>query len=305
MADLRNMKFRVSSPAQSEALQSVLFSLGYKWLVPFEGAYQDASDWPAIFTGIDGAITMGTEECFKVVNKVEQDTEAFIERHTANEDNMKAALAKPHKKPQSLEEAYDSPSENIFETAKQPDNNACPWLDNYGEMPVEDGSTYVDVEFRYGDVDVAEQANYWDWKFHTGESPSEIVKWRCHNASDYFKQPKTPAKHNGEEGYLCPVGKAQRDYQKAILENVPADEDEQPVKRNKYMREIKPSVWVDVYDVLRAFEVTDPCLQHACKKMLACGVRGHKNATEDYQDILASSQRALEMHNEWQGEDVG
>lgn len=71
------------------------------------------------------------------------------------------------------------------------------------------------------------------------------------------------------------------------------------VARNKYFREIKPGVWVDVYDVLRAFNVTDACLQHLIKKALAAGQRGHKDTLTDYKDILESSQRALEMFEEF------
>lgn len=69
--------------------------------------------------------------------------------------------------------------------------------------------------------------------------------------------------------------------------------------RNKYDREIVPGVFIDVYQVLRAWEVTDPCLQHLLKKALACGTRGHKDLKEDLEDILASAKRAVEMHNEW------
>jgi hypothetical protein len=68
---------------------------------------------------------------------------------------------------------------------------------------------------------------------------------------------------------------------------------------NKYMREVKPGVWVDVYDVLRAWNVVDPCLQHLLKKALASGQRGHKDLKEDLEDILASAKRAVEMHKEW------
>lgn len=68
--------------------------------------------------------------------------------------------------------------------------------------------------------------------------------------------------------------------------------------RNKYMRQIKPNVWIDVYDVLSAFEVIDPCLQHLLKKALAAGRRGHKDRLEDLKDIEASIKRAIEMHIE-------
>lgn len=67
--------------------------------------------------------------------------------------------------------------------------------------------------------------------------------------------------------------------------------------RNKYMREIAPGVWVDVYDVLYAFTVTDPCLQHLIKKALATGVRGHKSEREDLIDIRDSAIRAVEHYD--------
>jgi hypothetical protein len=68
---------------------------------------------------------------------------------------------------------------------------------------------------------------------------------------------------------------------------------------NKYQREVKPGVFVDVYDVLRAWAVTDPALQHLIKKALAVGQRGHKDAKTDYKDICDSSERAQEMFLEW------
>ena len=63
----------------------------------------------------------------------------------------------------------------------------------------------------------------------------------------------------------------------------------------KYNREIKPNIFVDVYDVLKAFEVTNPALQHLIKKALAVGKRGHKDESEDYQDIIDSAVRAKEL----------
>lgn len=53
------------------------------------------------------------------------------------------------------------------------------------------------------------------------------------------------------------------------------------------------SCTVDVYDVLDAFDVTSPQLQHAAKKILACGLRGHKDTREDLVDILHSVESAI------------
>lgn len=65
--------------------------------------------------------------------------------------------------------------------------------------------------------------------------------------------------------------------------------------RNKYQREIKPGVWVDVYDVLQAWKVENPALQHLIKKALQPGARGHKSRDQDMADIVASAVRAKEL----------
>lgn len=64
---------------------------------------------------------------------------------------------------------------------------------------------------------------------------------------------------------------------------------------SKYQREIKPGVWVDVYDVLAAWAVDNPALQHLIKKALQPGERGHKTREQDLADITASAIRAQEL----------
>lgn len=64
---------------------------------------------------------------------------------------------------------------------------------------------------------------------------------------------------------------------------------------NKYLHEIKPGVFVDVYDVLMAWNVTNPALQHLIKKALQAGDRGHKSREQDLQDIIDSAIRAKEL----------
>lgn len=66
-------------------------------------------------------------------------------------------------------------------------------------------------------------------------------------------------------------------------------------QKSKYHREIKPGVWVDVYDVLHAWRVQNPALQHLIKKALQPGERGHKDKAQDMSDIVASALRAKEL----------
>lgn len=67
---------------------------------------------------------------------------------------------------------------------------------------------------------------------------------------------------------------------------------------NKYQR-LVPSTTIDVYDVLTAWNVTNPAIQHAIKKLLQPGQRGHKTKSEDLQEALVSLQRAIEIEESY------
>lgn len=72
---------------------------------------------------------------------------------------------------------------------------------------------------------------------------------------------------------------------------------------NKYSRKIKTIlvdgidhiIYVDVYDVLTAFNVTNPAMAHAIKKMLAPGQRGAKDTIQDMNEAIQSIKRAIDL----------
>ena len=66
---------------------------------------------------------------------------------------------------------------------------------------------------------------------------------------------------------------------------------------SKYSRRIGKEV-VDVYDVLMAFNVTNPATQHAIKKLLMPGNRGHKDKLADLKEAYQSIARAIELESE-------
>ncbi len=66
---------------------------------------------------------------------------------------------------------------------------------------------------------------------------------------------------------------------------------------NRYARTINGAT-VDVYDILRAFNVTCPATQHAVKKLLMPGQRGGKSVTQDLREAMASVRRAIDMAGE-------
>jgi hypothetical protein len=71
--------------------------------------------------------------------------------------------------------------------------------------------------------------------------------------------------------------------------------EELEANKNKYQREVKEGVFVDVYDVLKAFNVVNPAMSHAIKKMLAPGQRGAKDVIQDMKEAIQSIERAIEL----------
>lgn len=65
-----------------------------------------------------------------------------------------------------------------------------------------------------------------------------------------------------------------------------------------YYKKVGHLEHIDVYRVIQLFQVTDPCLQHAVKKLLVAGNRGHKDPIKDVQEAIATLERFLEMRSE-------
>jgi hypothetical protein len=70
-----------------------------------------------------------------------------------------------------------------------------------------------------------------------------------------------------------------------------------------YYKDVYHLEHVDIYRILRLFDVTDPCLQHAAKKVLTAGRRGMKadmgmTAALDVGEAIATLKRYLELNQE-------
>ena len=59
-----------------------------------------------------------------------------------------------------------------------------------------------------------------------------------------------------------------------------------------------PYEYVDVYRVLELFGVVDPSIQHAIKKLLVAGGRGHKDMEKDVREAIVSLHRWIDMRLE-------
>ncbi len=70
-------------------------------------------------------------------------------------------------------------------------------------------------------------------------------------------------------------------------------------KHPHYHKDVSNLQTVDEYRVLVLFNVTDPCIQHAVKKLLVAGGRGAgKDIGKDVQEAIDSLERFKEMRGE-------
>ncbi len=69
-------------------------------------------------------------------------------------------------------------------------------------------------------------------------------------------------------------------------------------KHSHYFKDVSKLNDIDVYRIIDLWKITDPCDQHALKKLLCPGERGHKDIIQDTQDVIDTMQRKLEMFAE-------
>jgi len=76
----------------------------------------------------------------------------------------------------------------------------------------------------------------------------------------------------------------------AVSHAVPASQ-EAPSKYHRVLN----GFWVDIYDILDAYSITNPGDQHAIKKMTMPGGRGVKTANQDREKAIVSLKRAIQL----------
>lgn len=70
------------------------------------------------------------------------------------------------------------------------------------------------------------------------------------------------------------------------------------MSHSHYFKDVSKLVAIDVYRVLELFEVVDPAIQHAVKKLLCAGGRGYKDQAKDVQEAIDSLVRWQFMRKE-------
>lgn len=76
-------------------------------------------------------------------------------------------------------------------------------------------------------------------------------------------------------------------------------ETDEEAKHSHYFKDVSLYNMIDVYRVLSLYNVTDPCIQHAIKKLLVAGGRGAgKDIKKDVCEAIDSLERWCDMQTE-------
>lgn len=89
-----------------------------------------------------------------------------------------------------------------------------------------------------------------------------------------------------------------KDYVNAIEARYPKEDNQDLKKYKHYFKDVSNLDYIDIYRVISLWNVTDPCIQHAIKKLLVAGNRGYKDVEKDIQEAIDSLNRWKEMQQE-------
>jgi hypothetical protein len=97
---------------------------------------------------------------------------------------------------------------------------------------------------------------------------------------------------------IIPKPTSMADAMESVVRN---SSDKNLILYNHYYKNTQFLDFIDVYRVLDLFKVTDPCSQHAIKKLLCAGDRGAKDYKKDITEARDTLNRQLEMMEEDDG----
>ena len=123
--------------------------------------------------------------------------------------------------------------------------------------------------------------------------------WVSSHSSNWVVRIKDFCKQEGTVEYLDDDNDLESSHVTSFIEDFMFLEKPKP-KHSHYHKSVSQYDTIDVYAVCKIFDVQDPsgCLQHAIKKLLVTGKRGHKDRQTDIQNAIDTLNRLLELESE-------
>ena len=166
------------------------------------------------------------------------------------------------------------------------------WMFGNGRKPITEATFFL-TDHHYPETMPDPSKVIGDWRDTLEANPMRELNPATSSVTD------SQARELVEESGVCSEGKPCTDgvaCNSCPNRNPVDDPEEAASKHSKYHVKIK-GTWIDVYDILHAYQVTNPGDQHAIKKMLMPGKRGHKDAEKDRAEAIQSLHRAIELES--------
>lgn len=258
---MENLKIRVNNADESKEAQELFFKLGGSW-----AGYKNIHDWPEI------------KQLYLDENYItfSNDINFFV-----NDPSKELTLPELRAMANPVKEYLDKKPDGSYELIVS--NGGCidrDWI----EIP--EGA--IKFLFRKQNGSNYHFANENNKLMSLTDIHCGKPYWYG-NAKNYMNQCKVDVlwQRDQDEPFLTPETTLNDQY--AEIEKVR--------QHSHYFKDVSGLNEIDVYMVLKLFNVTDPCLQHIAKKALCAGQRGHKDFKKDLQDILDTAKRAVEINN--------
>ena len=166
----------------------------------------------------------------------------------------------------------------------------------YAQYAVQDYTGRI----RFADKKPVCNQKYYEWEgcwcLHSISGNDRLDNWHSDIVTRYqYRDAGGSMEVDDEDGVQLDNPEIEPGFEPFVsVEDAQEYKAERSITPSKYTKHIH-GVSVDVYDVLMAWGVTNPALQHLIKKALQCGQRGHKDNQQDLQDIIDSAIRAKEL----------
>ena len=317
---MENLKIRVATEAESKEAQELFFKLGYKWISGGKNIQHLEQSCSSGFgylvawstgcstdviqcgCGAEDAKEITLTELRDMVNPVKEYLFKHNYQYTLVELSKEDAGSNPEQYIEIPEGCNIITCENrngnlVYFHWKSLDSDEFflkdekIWTNNFNE-------TLSDfIEKNEGDVKII-------WSRHT--QPEELPfiddEPKIETATGYQLDVVGSNTYGSRSRY---DGESDISYRQYLMNFIVGNRTEslndqyaeiEKVRHNHYFKDVSDVNRIDVYEVLKRFNVTDPCLQHIIKKALCAGQRGHKDFKNDLQDILDTAKRAVEIN---------
>ena len=261
---MKDLKIRVANEAESKEAQELFFELGYVWT--------------------DTKCQTKMKYTVPVIYSSFEDGDLCCDKYDINNNHKEITIQELRDMVNPMKEYLEKQADGSYKLVMR----GIVGKDDDIEVP--EGCNIITRRYRIGSI------VYFHWKSLDSDEffLKDEKRWDNNfneTLSDFIK------KNEGDVEIIWKRHTQPEELPFVDSLNDQYAEIEQVRKHRHYFKDVSNIAEIDVYTVLKLFDVTDPCLQHIVKKALCAGKRGHKDMMEDLQNIVDTAIRAVELNS--------